>query len=88
MTKHKNLMMMKMTMKICCAAVLALGLAACGSETVAPVSTPAPPSADAPAPDPSIEAGETVRRENGGQDGRHGRSDGGWRRPGGGGHGR
>ena len=56
MTKHKNLMMMKMTMKICCAAVLALGLAACGSETVAPVSTPAPPSADAEAPDPSIEA--------------------------------
>ena len=31
MFKHKNLMMMKM--KICCAAVLALGLAACGSET-------------------------------------------------------
>ena len=29
MFKHKNLMMMKM--KICCAAVLALGLAACGS---------------------------------------------------------
>ena len=56
MTKHKNLMMMKMTMKICCAAVLALGLAACGSKTVAPVSTPAPPSADAEAPDPSIEA--------------------------------
>ena len=58
MTKHKNLMMMKMTMKICCAAVLALGLAACGSKTVAPVSTPAPPSADAEAPDPSIEAGK------------------------------
>ena len=34
MFKHKNLMMMKM--KICCAAVLVLGLAACGSETVAP----------------------------------------------------
>ena len=55
MFKHKNLMMMKM--KICCAAVLALGLAACGSEAVvAPVITPAPPPTVVPAPDPSIEA--------------------------------
>ena len=38
MSRHKNLVMM---MRICCAAVLALGLAACGSKTVAPV-TPAP----------------------------------------------
>ena len=57
MFKHKNLMMVKMMMKICCAAVLALGLAACGSEeTVAPFVTPATPAAVAPAPDPSIEA--------------------------------
>ena len=55
MFKHKKLMMMKM--KICCAAVLALGLAACGSEAVvAPVITPAPPPTVAPAPDPSTEA--------------------------------
>ena len=55
MFKHKNLMMVKM--KICCAAVLALGLAACGSEAVvAPVITPAPPPTVAPEPDPSIEA--------------------------------
>ena len=55
MFKHKNLMMVKM--KICCAAVLALGLAACGSKTVvAPAITPAPPPTVAPAPDPSIEA--------------------------------
>ena len=62
MFKHKNLMMMMMKlMKICCAAVLALGLAACGSKTVAPVVTPATPAAVAPvapAPDPSIEAGK------------------------------
>ena len=33
MFKHKNLMMMMMKlMKICCAAVLALGLAACGEQ--------------------------------------------------------
>ena len=57
MFKHKNLMMMKMMMKICCAAVLALGLAACGDKaTVAPVITPAAPAAVAPEPDPSIEA--------------------------------
>ena len=55
MFKHKNLMMMKL-MKICCAAVLALGLAACGSKTVAPVVTPATPPAVAEVPDPSIEA--------------------------------
>ena len=55
MFKHKNLMMMKM--KICCAAVLALGLAACGSDAVvAPAITPAPPPTVAPEPDPSIEA--------------------------------
>ena len=55
MFKHKNLMMMKM--KICCAAVLALGLAACGSDAVvAPAITPAPPPTVAPVPDPSIEA--------------------------------
>ena len=61
MFKHKNLMMMMKLMKICCAAVLALGLAACGSKTVAPVVTPATPAAVAPvapAPDPSIEAGK------------------------------
>ena len=59
MFKHKNLMMMKMMMKICCAAVLALGLAACGDkETVAPVITPAAPATVAPEPDPSIEAGK------------------------------
>ncbi len=58
MFKHKNPMMMMMKIaKICCAAVLALGLAACGSETVvAPVITPARPPTVAPAPDPSIEA--------------------------------
>ena len=39
MSRHKNPMMMMV--RICCAAVLALGLAACGSKTVAPV-TPAP----------------------------------------------
>ena len=56
MFKHKNLMMMMM--KICCAAVLALGLAACGDKesVVAPAVTPAPPAAVAPEPDPSIEA--------------------------------
>ena len=53
MFKHKNLMVM---MKICCAAVLALGLAACGSKTVAPVVIPATPPAVAEVPDPSIEA--------------------------------
>ncbi len=60
MFKHKNPMMMMMKIaKICCAAVLALGLAACGSETVvAPVIAPAPPPAVTPAPDPSIEAGK------------------------------
>ena len=56
MFKHKNLMMMMKLMKICCAAVLALGLAACGSKTVAPVITPATPPAVAEVPDPSIEA--------------------------------
>ena len=60
MFKHKNLMMM---MKICCAAVLALGLAACGSEetvapAITPAITPAPPPTVAPEPDPSIEAGK------------------------------
>ena len=46
--KHKNLMMM---MKICCAAVLALGLAACGSKTVAPVVTPPPVTQPQPGPE-------------------------------------
>ncbi len=56
MFKHKELMKMMMMMKICCAAVLALGLAACGSKTVATVITPATPPAVAEVPDPSIEA--------------------------------
>ena len=43
MFKHKSPMMMMMKIaKICCAAVLALGLAACGSETVTPGVTIAP----------------------------------------------
>ena len=48
MFKHKNLMMK--LMKICCAAVLALGVAACGSKTVAPVVTPAPVTVTLPDP--------------------------------------
>ena len=72
MSRHKNLMM-----RICCAAVLALGLAACGGKTVAPTVTPTPPAPVVTTPDPAVETMKAVRRENGGHDGRHGRSDGG-----------
>ena len=52
MSRHKNLMMMR----ICCAAVLALGLAACGSKTVTPTVAPTPPAPVVTAPDPAVEA--------------------------------
>ena len=49
-----------MTMRICCAAVLALGLAACGSKTVtptvAPTVAPTPPAPVVTTPDPAVEA--------------------------------
>ena len=56
MSRHKKKMM-----KICCAAVLALGLAACGGKTVAPTVAPTPPApapvvtTPDPSPDPSVE---------------------------------
>ena len=50
MSRHK-----KLTMRICCAAVLALGLAACGSKTVAP-TTPAPVTVTQPDPAASMAA--------------------------------
>ena len=45
-------------MRICCAAVLALGLAACGGKTVAPTVAPTPPSPVpvVTTPDPAVEA--------------------------------
>ena len=44
MSRHKNLMT-----RICCAAVLSLGLAACGGKTVTP-ATPMAPTPVAPTP--------------------------------------
>ena len=54
MSRHKKEKMM--TMRICCAAVLALGLAACGSKTVTPTVAPTPPAPVVTTPDPAVEA--------------------------------
>ena len=58
MSRHKKKKMMMM--RICCAAVLALGLAACGSKTVtptvAPTVAPTPPAPVVTTPDPAVEA--------------------------------
>ena len=43
-------------MRICCAAVLALGLAACGSKTVTPTVAPTPPAPVVTTPDSAVEA--------------------------------